>query len=68
MSVFANHPRVTETSDGRYIIDGQPGEVPTTWVEPDGEAPVFLVFSDAETGDVFDTADEAIRSLIGDPR
>ena len=64
MSAYITDPRVGLTGDG-YVVtcfDGSIGLVKTD--DPTG---VVLVFENGST-EVWETADEAIRSLIGGPR
>jgi hypothetical protein len=63
MSAYITDSRVGLT-DGGYTVrcfDGSMG-----FVKTDGPTGVVLVFGDGSTED-WETADEAIRSLIGDP-
>lgn len=74
MSAYANDGRVYLKDSGAYHVelpgDGRPGSIDGYVVPIDGGtrfvAYIGLLDSEPE-GRGFDTADEAIRSLIGDP-
>jgi hypothetical protein len=73
MSAYDNDPRVTDvTGHGAlYSATCCPGEGPTAQVRL-GMDDKFSVFLDGQDSvidpELFDTADEAIHSLIGDPQ
>ncbi len=69
MSAYANDPRVTDMGDGFFRVLPRPGEQPLLAVAP-GVHGGFVAGQLGEewSGLGFDTADEAIRSLIGDPQ
>lgn len=64
MSAYNRDPRVTLSDDGYTVacFDGSVGRIKT-----DGPAGVVLVFEDGST-ESWETADEAIQSLIGAPQ
>lgn len=73
MSAYVNDDRVYLKANGTYLLElpgiaGQPGSQ-DGYVTPlsDGRFEAYLG-TPGSTGPVFDTADEAIRSLIGNPR
>jgi hypothetical protein len=74
MSAYDNHPRVQRYEDGVYVLrlDGLPGfsDRQDGRVQPTEDGSRFEAFAWTwePVKEEFDTADEAIRSLIGDPR
>lgn len=70
MSAYANDPRVTYHACGCHI-DVTTSDAATSgpvWLLPDGAYATRAGVPESGNGmATFDTADEAIRSLIGDP-
>jgi hypothetical protein len=69
MSAYNHDPRVVSNGDGGFHVFERPGTYPIGVVCPG----LFGGFVGLRTGEEssgpgFDTADEAIRSLIGEPR
>lgn len=67
MSAYANDPRVhaNAASNQFYDVNLGDGRTGLVWVQGNGE---WVASRDAVTAQVLATADEAIRSLIGDPQ
>jgi hypothetical protein len=69
VSAYDNDARVTKVDDGFYRVTCCPGEGPVGKVGP-GLYGGFVAYIDEDdvTGPGFNSADDAIRSLIGDPQ
>lgn len=65
MSAYANDPRVTRV-DGAYLVDHH-DDADVKRIEPAAEGFWRILSGDRPVG-WHPTADEAIRSLIGEPR
>ena len=69
MNAYDNDPRVTAHDDGTYTVTCCPGEGPVGAVSPGLFGGFLAVVGDDESSGLgFDTADEAIASLIGAPQ
>lgn len=70
VSAYDRDPRVNETSAGHYDVACAPGDELAGRVAPGlyGGFVAWVRHPDEISGPGFNTADEAIRSLIGDPQ
>ncbi|MGK5682440.1 hypothetical protein [Actinoplanes sp. URMC 104] len=69
MNAYTGDPRVTDHGHGHYEVSHRPGGVPTGCVQRRcGGVFVAIVDGADPNPPQFASADEAIRSLIGDPR
>lgn len=68
MSAYDNDPRVTSHPASMFIVVPESGPVNCVCPGQLGGFVTHDVETDVSHGHGFDTADEAIRSLIGDPQ